>query len=96
MDNDPVEHVEVTDEKRVTVVHTRPSMVPYRVQWGLGFVVVIASAMLNAIIVADPMSLGISDVWKNWLTIGNVGLTAAMGFLPRLTAPPNAMRSGMD
>lgn len=94
--DEPVDHVEVTEDRRVTVVHTGPPMIGYRVQWGLSIVLLVFAAMFNAILVMQPADLGIPVVAFRWLTIVNVGLVTLQGLLPRMINPPDPTRKGLD
>lgn len=49
--------------------------------------VAVALAMLAAVQLADPESLGISPVAGRWLGIVGVGLGLLQGFLPRVQGP---------
>lgn len=94
--NEPVDHVEVTEDKRVTVVHTGPPVISYRMQWALSIILLVFAAMFNAILVMQPADLGIPLVAFRWLTIVNVGLVTLQGLLPRMINPPDPARRGLD
>jgi hypothetical protein len=49
--------------------------------------VAVAVAMLGAVLIADPESLGISPVAARWLGIVAVGLGLLQTFLPRAQGP---------
>lgn len=70
--------------------------IPYRAQWGLTIILLIVAAMLAVVQVSDPVSLGISPVLKNWLSVLAAGVSAALAFLPKVTRPPDEGRVGMD
>ena len=68
----------------------------YRTQWALTFVLMVAAAMIGAIAITEPEALGITPQMKNWLIVINVGISAALGLLPRIQRPPNDERIGQD
>lgn len=53
----------------------------------LSIAVAVAVAMLGAVLLADPESLGISPVAARWLGIIGVGLALLQSFLPRVQGP---------
>lgn len=69
---------------------------PYRYQWGMTFALMVLAAMIGAIAITSPAELGITPIMKNWLIVINVGISQALGLLPRIQKPPNSDRVGQD
>ncbi|MCR4374433.1 MAG: hypothetical protein NUW22_06250 [Acidobacteria bacterium] len=68
----------------------------YRPQYVLAVSVTVLLAILGAIQAGDAATLGLSRQVIAWLGIASAGLGVLNGLLPRITAPPNDARKGMD
>lgn len=68
----------------------------YTTQYMLACANTVLIAVFGAILLADPVTLGITVAAAAWCKIAMIGCSAAAAFLPRVTAKPSDQRQDMD